>query len=100
MHLFETNDRKVRTGDLNSMFSMKWIYLYALLALLVHVGYLFAQNRAYWREERLRPVLEERRKEFDPFESDSKSYAKMTQEETVAVKAKDLRTDSAFATNA
>ena len=99
MHVFEKNDRRVRKGELNQMFSIKWIYGYAAAALGLHILYLLTSGQILWKQSKITPLLDQRRKEFDPFEQEGdscKQYAALTEEEEVTVSAKDLRTDSSF----
>eukprot|EP00754_Rhynchopus_humris_P037037 Rhum_TRINITY_DN19141_c0_g1::Rhum_TRINITY_DN19141_c0_g1_i1::g.169277::m.169277 len=99
MHVFEKNDRRVKKGELNQMFSIKWIYAYGLAALGLHVLYLLTSGQILWKQSKITPLLDQRRKDFDPFEQDGencKKYAVMTEEEEVTVSAKELRTDSSF----
>eukprot|EP01063_Lacrimia_lanifica_P027072 TRINITY_DN3749_c1_g4_i1.p1 TRINITY_DN3749_c1_g4~~TRINITY_DN3749_c1_g4_i1.p1 ORF type:complete len:189 (+),score=56.58 TRINITY_DN3749_c1_g4_i1:72-638(+) len=101
MHIFETNDKKFRQGELSFLFSIKWLWMYVFFALSINA--LYGANK--WQEKRrydkIMPELDERRKEYDPFDEEGQQNIAAAgtgslEELGVNRAAADLRVDSAF----
>eukprot|EP00755_Sulcionema_specki_P018827 Sspe_Gene.67881::Locus_40034_Transcript_2_2_Confidence_0.400_Length_683::g.67881::m.67881 len=68
MRVIETNDARYRKGELNVVFSKRWLLVYGIFALTLNGLWLALKYKGYREQEQLRPAVEERRKMMDPFE--------------------------------
>eukprot|EP01064_Diplonema_japonicum_P031333 TRINITY_DN5562_c0_g1_i1.p1 TRINITY_DN5562_c0_g1~~TRINITY_DN5562_c0_g1_i1.p1 ORF type:complete len:160 (+),score=21.62 TRINITY_DN5562_c0_g1_i1:62-541(+) len=97
MRMIEENNRKYQLGELNFMYSITWLYAYLFAAVMINAMWLANYYRVEYRKSKLRPALDERRKEFDPFDGNvSITSSTPTEAQLSIVSAKELRKDSTF----
>eukprot|EP01061_Rhynchopus_euleeides_P016008 TRINITY_DN27165_c0_g1_i1.p1 TRINITY_DN27165_c0_g1~~TRINITY_DN27165_c0_g1_i1.p1 ORF type:complete len:163 (+),score=15.33 TRINITY_DN27165_c0_g1_i1:176-664(+) len=96
MHVFEKHNKQVQKGEMNYLYSIHWIYLHAAAAIAVTLAYMYGSWVAYNEDMVRKPALDERRKDFDPFEANADTFEGALDEEPVYVDVKSLRKDSSF----